>query len=67
MASALLKYGPEHVSLVLSDLQSWMEEKEYESITQMRGSMSQQAVGDPEAFERANYIKVLSSFSLTVR
>jgi dihydroorotate dehydrogenase (fumarate) len=67
MASALLKYGPEHVSLVLDDLQSWMEEKEYDSITQMKGSMSQQAVGDPEAFERANYIKVLSSFSLTVR
>jgi dihydroorotate dehydrogenase (fumarate) len=43
-----------------------MEEKEYVSISQMRGSMSQQAVADPAAFERANYIKVLSSFNLPV-
>jgi len=39
-----------------------MEEKEYESVSQMKGSMSQMAVGDPTAFERANYIKVLSSY-----
>jgi dihydroorotate dehydrogenase (fumarate) len=41
-----------------------MEENEYESINQMKGSMSQQAVAEPAAFERANYIKVLSSFDL---
>jgi len=39
-----------------------MIEKEYESVTQMIGSMSQQAVADPAAFERANYMKVLSSY-----
>lgn len=66
MASALLKYGPNHVSQVLEDIQAWMEEKEYVSVSQMRGSMSQQAVADPAAFERANYIKVLSSFNLPV-
>jgi dihydroorotate dehydrogenase (fumarate) len=67
MASALLKYGPEHTAEILADLESWMAEKEYDSVTQMKGSMSQQAVSDPSAFERANYIKVLSSFSLSVK
>ncbi len=67
MASALLKYGPQHATQVLNDMEAWMSEKEYESVRQMQGSMSQKSVGDPEAFERANYIKVLSSFNLTVR
>lgn len=67
MASALLKHGPGYANQVLNDLQAWMTEKEYESVGQLRGSMSQQAVGDPEAFERANYIKVLNSFNLVLR
>jgi dihydroorotate dehydrogenase (fumarate) len=67
MASALLKYGPGHVTGMLTDIKTWMEEKEYLSIQQMRGSMSQKAVDNPETFERANYIKVLSSFDLTIR
>jgi dihydroorotate dehydrogenase (fumarate) len=62
LASALLKYGPEHASHILAELQEWMEVKEYESILQMRGSMSQQAVAKPAAFERANYMRVLSSY-----
>ena len=62
LASALLKYGPEHVSHILAELQEWMEVKEYDSILQMKGSMSQQAVAEPAAFERANYMKVLSSY-----
>lgn len=62
MASTLLKYGIGHATELLDGIQSWMEEKEYESVTQMKGSMSQQAVAEPAAFERANYIKVLSSF-----
>jgi dihydroorotate dehydrogenase (fumarate) len=40
----------------------WMNDNEYESITQMQGSMSQKSVADPAAFERANYMKVLGSF-----
>ena len=40
-----------------------MEEHEYESIRQMRGTMSQQSVAEPAAFERANYMKVLSSYA----
>jgi dihydroorotate dehydrogenase (fumarate) len=62
MASTLLKYGIDHVTEILQGVQTWMEEKEYESIAQMKGSMSQQAVAEPGAFERANYMKVLSSF-----
>lgn len=63
-ASTLLKYGIDHVADILEGVQTWMEEHEYDSITQMKGSMSQQAVAEPAAFERANYIKVLSSFDL---
>jgi dihydroorotate dehydrogenase (fumarate) len=60
--SALLKYGIERATDILEGVKAWMEEKEYESITQMKGSMCQRAVAEPAAFERANYIKVLSSF-----
>jgi len=62
MTSALLQNGTSVVQDILNDLQVWMEEKEYESITQMRGSMSMQAVAEPAAFERANYMRVLSSY-----
>lgn len=63
MTSALLKHGPAHLTKVLDAVVHWMEEHEYESIQQMRGSMSQQAVAEPMAYERANYIKVLSSYT----
>ncbi len=62
MASVLLKKGPERVSKLLKKLTDWMEEHEYESIQQMQGSMSQKAVAEPAAFERANYMKVLGSY-----
>jgi dihydroorotate dehydrogenase (fumarate) len=64
MTSALLRNGLEHLGVVLRDLASWMEEHEYQSIRQMRGSMSQRKVPNPAAFQRANYIRVLSSYSL---
>jgi dihydroorotate dehydrogenase (fumarate) len=62
MASALLQYGPAYLGQVLSKVEEWMTEREYESVTQMRGSMSQQHVAHPAAFERANYMKVLQSW-----
>jgi dihydroorotate dehydrogenase (fumarate) len=64
MTSALLKSGIGHLATVLAELLKWMEEHEYESIQQMQGSMSQRAVADPSAFQRANYVKVLSSYTL---
>ncbi len=64
MTSALLRHGIGHLATVRTELRQWMETHEYESITQMQGSMSYRAVREPAAFERANYMKVLSSFSL---
>lgn len=62
IASELLKNGVGCVPQILAELQTWMEEHEYESVRQMKGSMSQQAVADPGLLERANYMKVLSSY-----
>jgi len=67
MTSTLLENGVGRIMHILNDLQEWMEEHEYESIEQMRGSMSQQAVTEPAAFERANYIKALNTFDQYVR
>jgi dihydroorotate dehydrogenase (fumarate) len=64
MTSALLQNGVEHLDTVQSEIIQWMEDHEYESINQMRGSMSQRNVPDPEAYERANYMRVLSSYTL---
>ncbi|MFZ2325191.1 MAG: dihydroorotate dehydrogenase-like protein [Ignavibacteriaceae bacterium] len=60
--SSLLKFGIGHIADITTNLKSWMEEKEYESIEQMRGSMSYMNVNDPSKFERANYMKVLNSY-----
>jgi len=62
MLSALLKFGIGHIADVTTNLKAWMEEKEYQSIDQMRGSMSYMNVDDPASFERANYMKVLQSY-----
>jgi len=64
MTSALLKNGIGHLAKVRSDLLAWMEEHEYASIRQMQGSMSYRSVAEPAAFERGNYMKVLSSYAL---
>jgi dihydroorotate dehydrogenase (fumarate) len=66
LASVLLHYGVHTLSDILVDMQRWMETHEYESIKQMQGSMSQQKVGNPAAFERANYMKVLQSYQVKV-
>jgi dihydroorotate dehydrogenase (fumarate) len=62
MTSALLQHGIEYIREVLDGITRWMNEREYESVVQMRGSMSQRAVAQPASFERANYIKVLRSY-----
>jgi dihydroorotate dehydrogenase (fumarate) len=64
MTSLLLKHGIDLLRVVRANLVAWMEAHEYESIRQMQGSMSHQSVREPAAFERANYIKVLSSYVL---
>ncbi len=62
MASELLRNGVQRIGQVVDAMQVWMEEHEYESVAQMQGSMSQQNVAEPAAFERANYMKVLQSW-----
>lgn len=64
MTSALLKSGIGYLAKVRTDLLAWMEEREYASIRQMQGSMSYRSVAEPAAFERGNYMKVLSSYAL---
>lgn len=64
MTSALLQNGVEHLATVRRDLLQWMEDHEYESIQQMCGSMSQLNAPNPAAFERANYMRILSSYTL---
>lgn len=63
LCSALLTQGPEHISGILKELASWLEEHEYKSIQQLKGSISQQHAIDPAAYERANYVEVLDSFT----
>lgn len=60
--SALLRNGAGHAKTLIQQTTEWMERRQYESIEQMKGSMSQQKVSDPSAFERGNYIKVLQSY-----
>jgi len=59
LASALLEHGPEHLRALEQGISEWMTEREYESVEQLKGSMSQGAVADPAAFERANYVRTL--------
>jgi dihydroorotate dehydrogenase (fumarate) len=63
MASELLRNGIERMSEILTDLERWLTEYEYESIAQLQGSLSQINCSEPAAFERANYMRVLSSFA----
>ncbi|HEY6945837.1 MAG TPA: dihydroorotate dehydrogenase-like protein [Candidatus Acidoferrum sp.] len=63
MASVLLQRGIHHAFSVLTDLHRWLEEHEYDSVRQMCGSMSRRSVPDPTAFERGNYMRVLSSYA----
>lgn len=63
MTSALLQNGIPHLGFVRASVVRWMEEHDYVSIQQMCGSMSQRNVPDPAAFQRANYVRVLSSYS----
>jgi dihydroorotate dehydrogenase (fumarate) len=64
LVSALLQRGPHYTSELLDNVQTWIEEKEYESLDQLRGSMSYNRCGNPEVLERANYMKVLQSFKV---
>jgi len=61
LCSCLFKHGIEHIATIEQDLVRWMEEHEYHSVKQMQGSMSQINCPSPEAFERAQYMKALTT------
>jgi dihydroorotate dehydrogenase (fumarate) len=62
LASELLAHGPPRLAAILSELEHWMAEHACPSVAQLQDSMSQRAVAEPAAFERAHYLKVLDSF-----
>jgi dihydroorotate dehydrogenase (fumarate) len=67
MTSMLLHGGVEQAGFILDEMESWMDEHEYKSIRQMRGSMSYRSVPNPSAFERNNYMRVLSTYAMRMR
>ena len=64
MASALHIHGIEHIGRVLADMRYWLEKREYSSLGETRGCLSRRSVPDTSPFDRGNYIKTLSSYSL---
>ena len=64
MTSALLRHGIGYLNKLEAELNEWLETHEFTSIQEMQGSMSQRSVAEPAAFERANYMKVLSGYTL---
>ena len=63
IASAILREGPGKIAQIETEMRAWLEENEYTSVTQLRGSASQGSVEDPGTFERAQYIRTLHSWS----
>jgi dihydroorotate dehydrogenase (fumarate) len=63
MTSALLLNGPEHLGVVEAELRRWMDDNEYASVAELRGSVSYATSDDPAAFERANYVRTLHSWT----
>src|SRR5205814_147707 len=62
LCSVLLRRGIDHIRVLEKEMRQWMEEHEYESIEQLKGSMSQERCPDPTAFERAQYMRALSTY-----
>jgi dihydroorotate dehydrogenase (fumarate) len=64
MASALHIHGIEHIGRVLAVVEYWLAKREYASLAETRGCLSRRSVPDTSPFDRGNYIKTLSSYSL---
>jgi dihydroorotate dehydrogenase (fumarate) len=63
LCSVLLQNGPEHIAVLKQELQYWLEEHEYDSVTQMKGSVSKSCAINPAALEHSNYMHVIKSYS----
>jgi dihydroorotate dehydrogenase (fumarate) len=64
LCSVLIRHGVQQIGVVERELVAWMEEHEYESVTQLKGSLSQKNCADPATFERAQYMRAISSYPL---
>jgi dihydroorotate dehydrogenase (fumarate) len=62
LCSAILRHGAKHITVVESEMRTWLEEHEYESVQQLQGSMSQKNCPDPAQFERAQYMRAIASY-----
>jgi dihydroorotate dehydrogenase (fumarate) len=62
LCSVLLRNGPEYIALLNQQLHNWLEEHEYESVQQMKGSLSQSCAINPAALEHSNYMHVIRSY-----
>ena len=60
--SLLLRKGPAHLATLIEGVRTWMADNEYESVEQMKGSMSKANCPDPSAYERGNYMEMLQSW-----
>jgi len=64
LCSVLIRHGIKQIAEIEKDMVAWLEEHEYESVEQLKGSLSQKNCEDPSAFERAQYMRAISSFPL---
>jgi dihydroorotate dehydrogenase (fumarate) len=64
LCSTIIRHGTPQIGMMERDIVDWMEEHEYESVSQMKGSLSQKNCAEPAAFERAQYMKALTGFAL---
>ncbi|MCW8851298.1 MAG: dihydroorotate dehydrogenase-like protein [Gammaproteobacteria bacterium] len=62
LCSVLLKKGPDHIAVLKQELEHWLQEHEYESVEQMKGSVSQSCAINPAALEHSNYMHVIKSY-----
>ena len=63
LASCLLQHGPERLAEILENMERWMGEREYTSVAQLKGSMSQKNLPDPSVLARSSYLRVLDSYT----
>jgi dihydroorotate dehydrogenase (fumarate) len=64
LCSTLIRHGIQQIALIESEMVEWLEEHEYESVSQLKGSLSQKNCAEPAAFERAQYMKALTGYAM---
>jgi dihydroorotate dehydrogenase (fumarate) len=65
LCSTILRHGAPQIALIERDLVEWLQEHDYESVSQLKGSLSQKSCAEPAAYERAQYMKALTGFALS--